>query len=283
MRAAPDLGDWVRGASARLAPQSDSAGLEVQVVAAWALDKTRTWVSAHPEYRLTPVELMKLNGLFFRLLNGEPLAYIRGFQEFYRLKIKVSPAVLIPRPETELLVDCALAWLRLHPGRRQAADAGTGSGCIAAALAANNPDICLAATDFYRPALQVAVENFYHLGFIHRIFPVQCSLLNALRGPFDLICANLPYIPRNKISSLKVVQNEPVSALDGGIDGLDWIRELLAGARRCTAPGAAIFLEIEAGQGDSALECARKFLPEGEVSIYRDLAGLPRVVQILLP
>ncbi len=275
------LGNWLHAAIQLLSVSSERPMAEAQWLAAYGLERGRAWVAAHPEVILDGEQQRRLDDLLQRRVAGEPLPYILGEWEFYGLRLRVSPAVLIPRPETELLVEDGLAWLAENPNRRRAADVGTGSGCIAAALATRVQDLRFVAVDFSRAALRVAGENFATLGLTGRVNLVQGDLLSALVGPFDLVCANLPYIPWSTLTELAVAKTEPLLALDGGEDGLRLIDALLRDAKRWMSPGGLMLLEIEQGQGDAAVALAKQLLGEQvEVKLVRDLAGLAREVWI---
>lgn len=276
------IGDWLHAATQRLTPiLSDEAGLSAQVVLAAMLGRPRAWLLTHPEHILSDDHQDQLRSTLDRLAQGVPLPYITGQQEFFGLGFTVTPDVLIPRPETELLVEHALAWLSRHPGRR-AADAGTGSGAIAVSLAVYQPDAILTAIDVSMEALRVARRNAAAHHVLHRVQLLQSDLLSATAGPFDLVCANLPYIPAQTLADLPVARHEPRLALDGGPDGLRLIESLLAGARRCMATGGALLLEIESGQGESAPRLAAQYFPGAAVACVRDLAGLPRLLTVQL-
>jgi release factor glutamine methyltransferase len=247
---------------------------------AHVLEKPRHWLFAYPEIQLSPQQYEKWASGLEKLLAGVPLPYVLGEWEFYGRKFQVSPAVLIPRPETELLVERALEWLARHPDRRRVVDIGTGSGVIALTLAAEIPDLVVTAVDISAEALAVARQNGAAHALEDRISWVQTDLLAELDGPFDLITANLPYIPSETLRGLKVFQTEPGLALDGGVDGLDLIERLLAEAGKTLAPGAALLLEIEAGQGESARKLAAKYFPNADVQVKSDYAGRPRLMMI---
>lgn len=275
-----EAGDWLRLALERLTPFSDTPALEARALLEHVLRRSRAELAAHPETPVNSDQLQLLNSLLARLIAGEPLPYLTGRQEFYGLDFTVSPAVLIPRPETELLVENALAWLRRHPAHRRAAEAGIGSGCIAVTLAVHIPDLQITATDRSRAALAIAAANAARHGVIGRISLLQADLLSPLRGPFDIVCANLPYIPSGTLTGLAVRRHEPLLALDGGPDGLDLVRALLADAPRWLAPQALLLLEIEASQGQTACDAARRALPHAHIELLHDLSGLPRLVKI---
>lgn len=261
-----------------------SAGLEAQILAAHVLARPRAWVIAHPETPLSGEQREQLNSLLDRRLSGEPLPYLLGHWEFYGLDFEVTPDVLIPRPETELLVERALEHLRTKPGMRAAsmrvADAGSGSGCIAVSLLKNTPWLRMAATDISWKALQVARRNAARHDVLQRLALVHSDLLSACTGPFHVVCANLPYIPHQMLETLEVARCEPGLALDGGEDGLSAIRSLIEDAPRWLAPGGVLLLEMQHDQGDAVLELARQFLPESQAEVLRDLAGKPRLVEI---
>jgi len=271
---------WLTQARRRLEPSTADAGLEAQLLLAHVIKRNRTWVLAHPETILSESQLEQLNLLLEKRSSGIPLPYILGHWEFYCLDFAVTPDVLIPRPETELLVEQALAWLKNHANQRRAADVGTGSGCIAVSLAKNQPDLNLIATDLSQAALDVARENASRHGVVDRIEWKKTNLLDDYPGKLDLVVANLPYIPSATLDNLPVSKYEPRSALDGGPDGLRFINELLRDAKRWWASGGAILLEIEAGQGESGLRLADELLPGASITLLPDLAGLPRILKI---
>jgi release factor glutamine methyltransferase len=270
----------------RLSPVSDTPELDTRVLLANILDKSRTWIEAHPETLLTQAQLAAVKKAIVRLEAGEPLPYVLGRWEFFGLDLMITPDVLIPRPETELMVERAIKWLEVTPERRTIADVGTGSGCIAIAIAKYIPDSKVIATDISRPALEVAHRNARRHGVEKRIDFVQCDLLPPHPDPlptdlhFDLICANLPYIPTQTLHELPVFCREPSLALDGGVDGLDIVRHLLRIAPAWLAPNSLIFLEIEASQGMSAVSLAYDAFDNAEINLHQDLAGQDRLVEI---
>ena len=211
-----------------------------------------------------------------------------GHWEFFGLDLEITSDALIPRPETELLVERAIKWLQAAPERRTIADVGTGSGCIAVAIAKNIYDAKIMATDISRPALELAHRNAHRHNVAKRIDFVQCDLLPPHPDllptylHFDLICANLPYIPTQTLQGLSVYGREPTLALDGGVDGLDIVRRLLHIAPEWLAPNGMILLEIEASQGMSALSLAYDAFDSAEFHLHQDLAGHDRLLEILL-
>jgi release factor glutamine methyltransferase len=249
-------------------------------------------VIAHPEAPLTPEQEQALEGAVCRLREGEPLPYVLGEWEFYGLPFIVTPAVLIPRPETELLVDHALQWLERHPKKLQslseqiaAIDVGTGSGCIAISLASRLPGLKIIASDLSFAALEVARQNTTHHSVASQITLLQSDLLTAFAPQpiFQLVCANPPYIPQESLLSLPVYRREPALALDGGSHGTALIEPLLHQAASRLAPGGLLLLEIEASQGQVVTDLAQQVFPSALVSLHRDLAGCDRLVSIQLP
>jgi release factor glutamine methyltransferase len=203
---------------------------------------------------------------------------------FFDRELIVNPHVLIPRPETELIVECALAWIRAH-GRQsdptlRLVDVGTGSGAIAIALAGQLPRARILATDISAAALRVAQLNGRDLPNVRY---VQCDLLSGIGGRFDVICANLPYIATAELDVLEVAKFEPAIALNGGSDGLALIRRLLAQAPSRMAKPGLLLLEIGADQGKAARAAAQAvFGRMAQVSVRKDLAGLDRVLYVSL-
>ncbi|HEY58592.1 MAG TPA: peptide chain release factor N(5)-glutamine methyltransferase [Anaerolineae bacterium] len=265
-----------------LAPHSDTAAIDAQTLLAHLTGRSRAWVLAHPEALLDESQTVRLHQALQRLARGEPLPYVLGQWEFFGRSFVVTPAVLIPRPETELLVEAALDWLRAHPGSRRVVDVGTGSGCIAVSLAAEVDEVQIVAIDQSAAALEVARRNAQRHGVTRRLRWIQADLLAPFAGPWDVVCANLPYIPSAQLARLPVARFEPRLALDGGPDGLHLVRRLLRQARVQIASPGALFLEIGAGQGPLAAQTARRLFPEAYVEVRPDLAGHPRLLCLFL-
>jgi release factor glutamine methyltransferase len=277
------LAAWLAQARSRLSTPTVSqteASLDASLLAGYILQRPRSWVLAHPETELNSEQLTSLERLLERLSAGEPLAYLTGIREFYGLKFAVTPDVLVPRPETEILVETALDWLRSHPGMRCAVDVGTGSGCIAVTLAHAIPGLHVTAVDISPAALSIARRNAEQHGVASRVDCVQGDLLAGLSGPYDLVGANLPYIPSADAEALPVGRFEPRLALDGGPDGLDLVRRLLAQLPLRLASGGLALLEIEYRQGQAVIQLAREQLPRAAVSVAPDPSGLDRLIII---
>ncbi len=272
----------------RLVPVSDTADLDASVLLAHILKKPRSWVLAHPEVTLTEGQKEELGNSLSRLENREPFPYVLGHWEFFGLDFKVTPDVLIPRPETELLVEKAIAWLQESPVRRTVADVGTGSGAIAISIAVNVPDAHVLATDISLKALQVAGRNAQKHDVDQRIDFVQCDLFPRRSEMFtneahlDLLCANLPYSPTKILHDLPIYGREPTLALDGGEDGLDLFRRLMELAPAWLAPNALMLLEIEATRGIQALSLAYDMFSEARIQLHKDLTGLDRLLEIAI-
>lgn len=272
----------------RLAAISDTPALDASVLLAHVIKKPRTWVMAHPEQTLTAEQQENLGDMLARLGSGEPFPYILGHWEFFGLDFEITPDVLIPRPETEFLIEKAIAWLQQFPNRKTVADIGTGSGAIAVSLAVNVPGANIFATDISSKALQLAKRNAEKNTVSNRIEFVECDLLpekSTIKNPkssIDLICANLPYIPTKTLSRLPIFGREPTLALDGGEDGLELFRRLLSIVPNWTAPDSLILLEIESTLGKQVLDLAHDKFPNTEIQLHQDLTGRDRLLEIRL-
>jgi release factor glutamine methyltransferase len=272
----------------RLTPLTDTPALDASVLLAHILQKPRTWVLAHPEAALTAEQETQLEDSLRRLESGESFPYVLGHWEFFGLEFDVTAQVLIPRPETELLVEKAIAWLQESPVRRTVADVGTGSGVIAVSIAVHVPDVRILATDISLEALEVARSNAIKFDVLPRIDFVQCDLLPdhietlPTERHFDLICANLPYIPTETLESLPVYGREPTLALDGGPDGLALVRRLLDVGPAWLAPNGMILLELEASRGVQALNLAYDLFSQATIHLHQDLTGRDRLLEVHL-
>lgn len=269
---------------------------ERQVLLAQVTGQSRAWLLSHAEVSLTPEQVAALETAQKRFDEGVPLPYILGHWEFFGLDFIVTPEVLIPRPETELLIETALHWVRANPKPAyRFLDVGTGSGIIPITLAVHVPRAESLATDISPAALAVARRNAEKHGVAERITFIEADLLpnderlttnreSVVDGSplvVDLVTANLPYIPTETLKELEVFGKEPTLALDGGADGLDLIRRLLAGLTAKMAPGSCLLLEIENRQGLAVSALARETFPAAEVQVKKDLAGHDRLVVIV--
>lgn len=255
----------------------ETARLDAELLLMHVLDLDRIALLTSLNEPITPDQRARVAALANRRLEGEPVAYIIGRREFFGLDVEVTPDVLIPRPETETLVEWALEWL---DGRSAASvvDVGTGSGAIAIALAANTPgSVAITATDISPAALDVARGNCERLS-PGRIRFIEADLLASVEDRFDLILANLPYLTPEQIATSPSIATEPRLALDGGPAGTDLIERLLTQVPGRLSPGGALGLELDPSHAAAVAELTRAALPGYEVTIRRDLAGLDRFV-----
>src|SRR5829696_4873198 len=259
-------------------------GLDAEVLLRFVLGIDRTALFVRLPDPIAANDLAAYDDLLEERARDIPIAYLTGEREFMGLGFEVSPAVLIPRPETELLVSWAISWLREREQEPvTVVDVGTGSGAIAIGVAAAmRPDWPgrVIASDMSPDALSVAARNRARFDPHEHITIVHGPLLSWLRDPVDLILANLPYLRSEQIAENPSLAAEPRSALDGGADGLDLIRQFLADAPRVLAAGGAIGLEIDPNQRDRVIDLARRAFPASDVQVLRDLAGLDRHVTI---
>jgi release factor glutamine methyltransferase len=272
--------DALQRATLQLRAVTDRPRLEAELLLAHLLEERRIFLHAHPDASLTPDQVTTYTMLVQRRASAEPLPYLTGQIEFYGREFNVTPDVLIPRPETELLVETALDWMETHAVTR-AIDAGTGSGCIAVTLAAETPWLSSIATDISTDALRVARSNAQRQGVGDRLSCVQADLLAPLSGPFDLIVSNPPYVARDEWNALPAsVRQEPRLALLAGPQGLDIVRRLLTQARIRLRAGGLLLVEVGETQGDAVRALARDTFPSGEVCILKDLAGKERLLRV---
>ncbi|MYC06144.1 MAG: peptide chain release factor N(5)-glutamine methyltransferase [Chloroflexi bacterium] len=258
------------------------SNLEAEVLVRHALNWDRAQFYASLSESLQPASVDHVQAITSHRLSGEPLAYITGHREFYGLELSVNSAVLIPRQETELLVDAALDYARtLDTESITIADVGTGSGAIAVALAAHLPNAQVFAIDSSSDALTVAEQNRRKHGLVDRVCPLQGDLLAPLQHSVDIIVSNPPYISSDLIAGLSPeVRHEPRQALDGGKDGREVIRRLLRQAPSKLNAGGCALIEISPEQSDAAHKTAREQFPRADISVLNDLLGLPRCLVV---
>lgn len=261
-------------ATARLREVSESARLDAEILIARAIDMPRSYLFAHPEDTLDPAALERLDQTLERRLAGEPMAYISGVKEFWSLELMVSPATLVPRPETELLVDLALREIP-RKADWQVLDLGTGSGAIALAIATERPLCDVTAVDVSAEALAIAQQNARNLSLGNLEFLEGDWTAPVAGRSFHIIVTNPPYV-RDGDPYLDALAAEPGTALAAGPDGLDAITTI---ARDCGAimnAGGTLLIEHGSEQQDQVAEILSSY---GWVSIrcYDDFAGLPRV------
>lgn len=259
------------------------ARLQAELLLAHTLGTTRSLVLARLSEKIDPETAARYAASVARRAQQEPLAYILGHQEFYGLDFIVDRRVLIPRHETEMVVLLALQRIQRVPHAIPVViDVGTGSGAIALVLAHNLPSAHIIATDISNDALAVAQMNAARLDLRDRVTFLQGDLLEPLSEPFDILVANLPYIPKERYKDLsyEVQRFEPRTALEGGDDGLALIRRLLPQLKMHAAHGGVAFLEISEEQGAAAVELAQQQFPSVMTVLHQDLEGMDRVLEI---
>ncbi len=272
------------------AAEVPSFTLAAELLLLHVLDRDRTWLYAHPEEQLSAAESERFFALIARRANGEPTQHLTGKQEFWGLEFEVTSDVLIPRPETEHLIEVALdrlALRELRTGRKpifggeglQIADIGTGSGCIAIALARDLPAATIYATDISSAALAVAKRNADRHSVSGHIHFVECNLLDITTPEFDLIVSNPPYVGRREAETLarEVRDHEPEIALYGGEEGYELYADLITQAAAHLKTGGLLVLEL----GHNSLPAVQPLLDAPtwtNVAVTNDLAGIPRVI-----
>ena len=259
------------------------ARLEAEVVVMNVLRIPRQEIFAQQEREITAQQEAGISEILDRRERREPLAYILGYKEFYGINLAVSPDVLIPRPETETMVEHALfmALMGMETAELVIADVGTGTGAIAINLAIHLPAARIYATDNSEPALKVAAYNIQSHNVSDRITLCFGDLLEQLPEQMDLIVANLPYIPSPRLPQLQAeVQWEPNGALDGGRDGMETIGRFLSQAREYLKETGVILLELDPDQVPAAQALSEKFFPDAETSVEQDLARMDRFLVV---
>ena len=272
------IGVLLRAAQQLLQNVSDAPQQEARYLLSLVLGQSTAWLLAHDDEMLSDAQFVQWEDYIQQRITGKPLAYIAGKQAFYHWDFGVSEAVLIPRQETEELVERAYQWAQIQAGPLTIVDVGTGSGAIAISLALLLPEARVLATDISADALVKARKNAVRLSAKNVQF-FEGNLLSALpaKTRIDLLVANLPYIAHEDLAALAVTKWEPALALDGGQDGLVLIRQLLEQAPPFLCPNSQIMLEIGADQGDFFRELSSKF---AAVEVHQDLAGRDRMVMI---
>ena len=259
-----------------------SPRMNAETLAMFVLGVDRAYLYAHPERKLTADEENRYNATITERASGKPSQYITGHQEFWGLDFIVTPAVLIPRPETEHIIETVLELAKARAFRR-VADVGTGSGCIAVALARELPQAEFTAVDISRPALEIARANAARHQLERRIRFLESDLLAALpHDAFDLVVSNPPYVgesERDKVQK-QVRDFEPKVAVFSGEQGLDIYRRLIPQARAALVPGGTVVMEM----GFSIEQAVRDLLAGWDnVSVTHDLQGIPRVIAAQKP
>ncbi len=261
--------------------QVDDARLESELLLRHTLGIDRVQLYRESGRGLTSSE----EGTFWRMverrISGEPTAYIRGSREFYGLSFYVDDSVLVPRPESEFLVEKALQIAKSRPVEK-VVEIGTGSGAIAITLALNLDGAGVYATDISLPALRVARLNCEHHGVLGRVRLLAGDMLEPLRGSFDIIVANLPYIPLQEVVRLGLADFEPLVALDGGRCGLEKINRLCSVVENYIEVGGSLLLEVGRGQAKMVAETLEGLFPSATLEVVTDLAGIDRLLALSL-
>lgn len=274
-----NISDWLNYAKGVLAASGcPDPEIDARWMAEDALGMTRQELHFEADRAISPEGLERLGAMLSRRAQGEPVQYVLGSADFMGLRFQVSPEVLIPRQDTETLVEAALIALRSMPDAPAVLDLCAGSGCIGLSLATLAPDARVTLSDVSREALEVARRNAKSLGVKAELR--QGDLFQAVgRERFDLIASNPPYIPRAELDSLqKEVRFEPRLALDGGEDGLDFYRRIAREAGAHLNPGGSLYMEVGVGEAGAVLALLKAQLPCVEAGTIRDLNGIERVV-----
>lgn len=252
--------------------------LESELLLRHSLKMDRTRLFMEMDTGLSARQQAEFLRLIERRASGEPAAYLTGRREFYGLDFLVNRNVLIPRPESELLVEKAIETAKNYPSLT-IADIGTGSGAIAVSLAVNLPRALIYATDISTSALEVALTNCRQHGVTERVRILEGNLLEPLPERVDIIIANLPYVPTPELADVNTAGFEPSLALDGGPDGLKYITRLCAGLGEKLKPGGCLLLEIGQGQAEAITGLQNHLFPAAALEITADLGGIKRVAR----
>jgi release factor glutamine methyltransferase len=273
------IADWRYQSRKILSEISETADIEVNAILCDVLKTNLAWCLANSNLVLDQNTLAELNEKLKSLQVGIPLPYVLGKKEFFGHQFFVDENVLIPRPETELLVETAIEWINLHDKTRKVVDIGCGSGVIIISLLKNFFQIKGYGIDISRRALNVSNKNKNYHGIENLEF-VQMDCLSGISSKFDLIVANLPYIPEDSLSDLKVSKFEPDLALNGGKDGLLVINQLIEQIpSHLNSPGLAL-LEIQYDQSARVIQTAQNFLPNAAISVIKDYSSQDRIIKI---
>ncbi len=279
MNPALTISEAVRWATRQLAQSSlESARLEAELIVAHVLQKARHELYLRPLQELSYEEQTRLYELVERRGRGEPLQYLLEYTEFYGCLLRVTPAVLIPRPETEELIEFVLKSIPYPP--KDVLDLGTGSGAIAIALARAWPESSVVATDISQEALVLARENALRNGVAERIRFVRSDWFSQISERFDLIVSNPPYVRTEYLENAPPeLRYEPRIALDGGPQGLDALKRIIQESPMYLRPGGSLYLEIGSDQGQAVRELFAQTGAFSPVEIHKDLSGQERFVR----
>lgn len=273
------IADWRYQSRKILSEISETAEIEINAILCKALNKDLAWCLTNSNLVLDLPTFNEINEKLISLLAGVPLPYVLGTKEFLGNQFFVDENVLIPRPETELLVETAIEWINLHDKTQKVVDVGCGSGVIIISLMKLLSQIKGYGIDISNRALNISKKNKYYHEIKNLEF-IQTDCLSGINSKFDLIVANLPYIPEDNLRDLKVSKYEPDLALNGGHDGLKIINKLIEQIpARLNSPGLAL-LEIQFDQSTRVIQKAKNYLPLSTVSIIKDYSSQDRIVRI---
>ncbi len=275
-----NLADFLKKTTPLWKGVTETSELDVSILIAHSLGKSRPWVLSHSEVELSPDQLEILDHQLRQYHQGVPLPYLLGQWEFFGNQFFITQATLIPRPETELMVEEVIHWLAEHPEASRVLDIGTGCGCVAISIALHCPRTQVIANDLSYDALRVAKKNveMYHLE--ERVLLVSASILPPLATSFDVICANLPYIPSDRLRILPIYRREPTLALDGGKDGLELYRKLFAALPSLPKKPCLITCEMDASQAAEMVAMAQRKFPAAQITVIKDLSHHDRLLRV---
>lgn len=275
------LGTWRKIALTKISGDRDETSIAVNAILKKSLKKDLVWILSNLDYELNSKQITVLENHLERLMNHEPLPYITGEAAFFNNLFHVTRDVLIPRPETELLVEQVLKWVHQLAVKDEInlLDIGTGSGCIPISILKTYPDNSAAAIDISGKALRIAEQNA-KLSGVNTIQFIQSDLLTAVKGRFNVVTGNLPYIPTAELENLRAAKYEPWIALDGGPDGLVFYRRLFEDLPSVLISPALCIFEIHHDQGQRIQTLAREKLKSYSSCILKDYAGFDRFIKI---
>jgi len=273
------IAEWRYQSKNKISKISDTADVEINAILCKVIKKNLAWCLTHTDYLLNPSEINHLNSYLDDLASGVPLAYILGEIEFFGRTFIIDENVLIPRPETELLVEAAKEWILNKKDSKKIIDVGCGSGIIIISLLRDFPSLKGVAVDISRGALTITNRNkMKHK--IDNLDLIQSDTLSGIYSKFDIILANLPYIPESSLEKLAVSKYEPKLALNGGEDGLQIIKRLIDHIPTHLNTPGLVLLEIQNDQSVPVVNYFTKILPDGIITTIQDFSGLDRVIKV---